>query len=250
AATTDYADPFLIGLEDALYSLLLPGLLISLTLATKRGAAALDAAVTSARDDGMREAAQLGAKQARLTLDALVHDSVISTLLIAGRGRARADVVSRHAERTLFELDEFPKSLHGNGGITLSHFEARLKTLAERVAPGIHIHSDISPACALPAEVGLALEGAVGEALRNSVAHARGREGDQVNRFLDVSETDGRLQVVVSDDGIGFDPDGVPDDRLGISHSILGRMHGVGNGGATILSRPGAGVKVVLSWTR
>ncbi|HYI34151.1 MAG TPA: hypothetical protein VEX88_11880, partial [Glaciibacter sp.] len=47
AATTDYADPFLIGLEDALYSLLLPGLLISLTLATKRGAAALDAAVTS-----------------------------------------------------------------------------------------------------------------------------------------------------------------------------------------------------------
>lgn len=250
AATTNYADPFLVGLEDALYSLLLPGLLITLTLATKRGAAALDAAVHCARRDGMREAAQLGAKQARLTMDALVHDSVISTLLIAGRGGVRANVVSRHAQRTLFQLEEFPKSQRSDDGITLSHFEGRLKALAERVAPGIDIRSDVRPASALPAEVALALEGAAGEALRNSVAHARRRDGGRVNRFLDVTETDGRLQVVVSDDGVGFDPDDVPDDRLGISHSILGRMHGIRNGGATVLSRPGAGVKVVLSWTR
>jgi Histidine kinase-like ATPase domain len=250
AATTNYDNPLLVGAEDALYSLLLQALFIRLTLAARRGAAALDDAARTAREDGVKEAAHLGAKQARLTLDALVHDSVISTLLIAGRGRAGADVVSRHADRTLFQLDEFPESMRIGGGITLSHLESRLKTLAERVVPGIHVTCDVTPARALPPEVSLALEGAAGEALRNSVAHARGREDRAVSRFLEVSEVDGRVQVVVSDDGVGFDPSGIPDDRLGISHSILGRMHSVRNGAATVMSRPGAGVKVVLSWTR
>lgn len=250
AATTNYDNPLLVGAQDALYSLLLQALFIQLTLATRRGAAALDDAARTAREDGVKEAAHLGAKQARLTLDALVHDSVISTLLIAGRGRARADVVARHADRTLFQLDEFPESMRISGEITLCHFESRLKTLAERVVPGIHITSEVSPTRALPAEVSLALEGAAGEALRNSVAHATGRDHRAVTRFLDVSEIDGRLQVVVSDDGVGFDPSEIPGDRLGISQSILGRMNGVRNGAATVLSRPGAGVKVVLSWTR
>jgi len=50
----------------------------------------------------------------------------------------------------------------------------------------------------------------------------------------------------VNDQGIGFDPEEVADDRRGIAESIIGRMERQG-GSAIVHSEPGEGTEVHLS---
>lgn len=250
AATTQYGDPVLIGVEDALYSILLQSLFIRLTIATRRRAVAQDMAAQEASTDGVRQAAQLGARQARLTMDALVHDSVMSTLLIAGRGQASAEVVARHSEQTLRKLDQFPTSSGADGHVTLPRLEQRLRALAHTVAPGTLVTSKIRPDGSVAANVAAAIEESAGEALRNSVAHAGGPDGRAVARSLAIREDTGGMRVEITDDGVGFDPGTVPSDRLGISQSIIGRMGSIRGGTAEVTAPAGSGARVVLVWTR
>jgi len=66
---------------------------------------------------------------------------------------------------------------------------------------------------------------------------------DEVSVFVDASPE--HVAVFVRDRGGGFDPDAVPADRRGISHSIRERMERVG-GSARIVSSPGEGTEVEL----
>ena len=53
------------------------------------------------------------------------------------------------------------------------------------------------------------------------------------------------VEVFVRDRGVGFDPDGVGEDRWGVRHSIIDRVvrHG---GTAVVRSAPGEGTEVRL----
>jgi signal transduction histidine kinase len=55
----------------------------------------------------------------------------------------------------------------------------------------------------------------------------------------------GRTEVFVRDRGQGFDPAAVPDDRRGVTESIVGRMARHGGHGA-VHSTPGTGTEVEL----
>jgi len=56
------------------------------------------------------------------------------------------------------------------------------------------------------------------------------------------------VDVYVRDRGPGFDLDDIPDDRLGIRQSILGRMRRAG-GSATIRRGAGGGTEVHLRFS-
>jgi signal transduction histidine kinase len=86
-----------------------------------------------------------------------------------------------------------------------------------------------------------ALVGAAGEAITNAAKHSG---GELVSVFAEVEGT--KVDVYVSDQGSGFDPEGVADDRRGITESIIGRMERQG-GSAIIDSEPGEGTEVHLS---
>ena len=67
-----------------------------------------------------------------------------------------------------------------------------------------------------------------------------------VDRIYVLSETSiGLLRLVVRDQGTGFDPDRVSDDRRGVRESIVGRLERLG-GTATIRSKVGDGTEVEL----
>ena len=86
-----------------------------------------------------------------------------------------------------------------------------------------------------------ALVGAAREALRNVARHAGVDEAEVViNRQAD------DLVALVVDRGRGFDPEQVPDDRLGLAESVRGRIQDLG-GSVTLWSRPGAGTTVMLT---
>jgi signal transduction histidine kinase len=57
-----------------------------------------------------------------------------------------------------------------------------------------------------------------------------------------------QVEVFVRDRGRGFDPDRVPEDRLGVRRSVVDRMQRHG-GGATVRSAPGEGTEVRLAMT-
>ena len=52
--------------------------------------------------------------------------------------------------------------------------------------------------------------------------------------------------MMVTDKGVGFDPDAVPGDRLGIRASIESRIVAV-DGTARIWSSPGSGTSIVMT---
>lgn len=257
--TTEHL-PVLVGLADGLYSLLLVSTFVALTLAARHAAGRVDETTRLTRQAEARRAARVSRRQERLRIDALVHDSVISTLLMAGLGRSPLPVVSEHAAKTLRQLDAL-REPPVQPVVLVSEVLRQLTRLAGQIAPDAVVRRDTpgrsdSTAAVertVPAVAVAAMLGAVGEALRNSVRAAAGPGGPagparRVCRTITLLSTTDVCQITVSDDGVGFDPALVPPERLGIAQSILGRMQQVPGGAANLRSAPGQGTDVVITW--
>jgi hypothetical protein len=253
-ATSAGENAALTGIEDGLYSLLLLSVVVGLLMATRRSAARVTSSASIERDAFARRAARVARKQERLMIDALVHDSVISTLLTAGSGRVATDVVSQQALKTLAQLDALraPQPPHD---VPCSELERFLRQLTADLAPGAAFRTQLDDDNGtLPASVVAALLGAASEALRNSVANAGGADATAVNRTVvnrtvELHAAAAEARVIVRDDGVGFEPTDVPAERLGIARSIIGRMEMITGGAADVQSRPGAGTEVTLVWS-
>ncbi|MEU5694407.1 ATP-binding protein [Actinosynnema sp. NPDC020468] len=165
---------------------------------------------------------------------ALLHDTAAATFLAVAVRDTDPDEVAGYARRDLAVLTG------GSGvpGDTPVDLASSLRPVLDRVP----LRVDAVWATALvPTSVALALVRAVREALRNVRRHA----GVSTAR-VEVAAGDG-VVVTVSDTGVGFDPDAVPDHRRGVRGSIVERMAAVG-GHAEVTSRPGGGTTVRLVW--
>ena len=248
AATSSDPNPLLAGVEDGLYALLALSVFVSLFTVTRYSAARVDAAEIVANADVAERAARVARTNERLTIDALVHDGVISTLLMAGHGRVPTRVLSRHAGDTLIRLDALRAPIPDRP-IPGSELARRLEQLTSELAPDASIRSNLDDNLEVPSVAVTALLGAVGEALRNSEAAAGAGIAGAVVRTVIVQAKAGGIRVEVLDDGVGFDLGAVPPERLGIAESIIGRMERVPGGSAAVRSWPGAGTEVVVAWT-
>lgn len=116
------------------------------------------------------------------------------------------------------------------------------------VNPGVRFHADIDPlAPLLPRGVVEAMAQALREAVLNAEKHAAADEVT-VRITCMADRTSVHLRVQVTDDGVGFDPDAVPERRLGIRLSLQRRLESV-DGLASVHSAPGEGTRVTLSWS-
>lgn len=242
-------DVRLIGAKDSLYTLLLISVFVGLTIAVRRIAANVAAAAEANRTAYAESAVRIARKHERLAVDALVHDSVLSILLMAGRGGIDPDHRAEYARETLTKIDglsEPPPAIL----VPASDLVHRLGRLTAELAPDARFTADLA-ARPLPVLVVDALVFSAGEALRNSVRHAGPTHpsGEPVTRSVEVRDDQGGVAVQVRDDGAGFDPADVPADRLGIARSIIARMSAFVGGSAGVSSQPGAGTEVRLSWT-
>ena len=95
----------------------------------------------------------------------------------------------------------------------------------------------------IPVAVAEAVYSAAVQAMVNSLQHA----GPGARRWATVRGDGNGVVVEVGDRGSGFDPRGVPNERLGVRVSILERVTSVG-GGARVDSAPGTGTVVRLRW--
>ncbi|HJE59029.1 MAG TPA: histidine kinase, partial [Nocardiopsis listeri] len=85
-------------------------------------------------------------------------------------------------------------------------------------------------------------------AAREAMVNASKYAGsDDISVFGEVEEKE--VLVFVRDRGAGFDLDAIPEDRMGVRGSILGRMERHG-GSARIRTEPGEGTEVQLRMPR
>jgi signal transduction histidine kinase len=175
----------------------------------------------------------------RAEVAAHLHDSVLQTLALMQRtdDPRKMAMLARQQERELrgwlYGDDEV------SAGMTLRQ---ALERLAARVEEAHQVPVDVVAAGDAPLDDSLrALVGAAGEAITNAAKHSG---GELVSVFAEVEGT--KVDVYVSDQGIGFDPETVADDRRGITESIIGRMERQG-GSAIVHSESGEGTEVHLS---
>jgi signal transduction histidine kinase len=91
-----------------------------------------------------------------------------------------------------------------------------------------------------PATVTALIE-ALGAALENVVKHSQATVAQ-----VELVYSPGTVTIMVTDEGVGFDPETIPADRLGIRASIDARLASVG-GRVQIWSSPGSGTSIVMT---
>lgn len=207
----------------------------------------LDETTQATHENAAAAAAQQARGVERERFGALVHDSVMSTLLTASRGGSHDDVAAA-ARAALSELDEIRAGVEADQPFDPSRAVVHLRAAAAEADTGAAFEvvargPDGEP---IPADAVRAIGAALAEALRNSARHAGAGANRAVRGVVDLQQ----MQVDVRDDGRGFDPDGVPPQRLGIAVSIRGRMSRLSGGSASVESAPGSGTLIRLEWVR
>lgn len=179
-------------------------------------------------------------EEQRAEMAAHLHDSVLQTLaLIQNRAGASSEVgrIARAQERELREwlYADAARSAERDG----ADLAGELREVAAALEIDHAVHFDIvsvgEPVRNAPAELGAAAR----EAMLNAARHA----GGEVSVYIENGV--GSADVFVRDRGTGFDVASLPEGRLGVRESIIGRMRRAG-GAATVTSRP-TGTEIHLS---
>ena len=174
----------------------------------------------------------------RADLAARVHDSVLQTLALIQRepDPRRVATLARRQEREL-RAWLYPEREPAGPDTLAGALESAVAEIEEVHGVRVEVvRTGDAPADDRVRGLVLAAREAMGNAAKHSGA-------DEVSVFVDASPE--HVAVFVRDRGGGFDPDAVPADRRGISHSIRERMERVG-GSARIVSAPGEGTEVEL----
>jgi signal transduction histidine kinase len=237
------------GLQDALYTLMFSVVFAALAQVATRSGFQVDAAAAAARGEAVTAASARARLQERSRINALVHDSVLATLLAAGRGdRQSYPLVRTQARRALTQLSHLQDDSEKTSSLGGVDFVWAMQAMTTDIAPGAMFSHEVDTDRAIPAEVVEAISEASLEALRNSERHAQ-RAERAVNRSVHVRVASSEVEVTVLDDGVGYDQSKVAPTRLGVSVSILERMHWLTGGDARVISLPGVGTRVSLTWS-
>ena len=215
------------------------------TLMIVRG---LDQSRRNAREAECALAGERAQGRARAHSNGLIHDYVLSALILACKRGVDDIEVRAAAHSALCALVPAPPS---NGFMDATQIRGAFEAL---VRSG-HTHWKV--ACYLPpqgwqipAQVGTALTAATYEALNNVRVHAGSDTSDPSQparcRVVVLAEAY-FVRVTITDTGQGFDLEHLAEGRHGVRSSIVKRMESVG-GRATLASQPGGGTRVTLGW--
>ncbi|MFN3707822.1 sensor histidine kinase [Microcella sp.] len=240
--------PAELGFFNAVYAIILGAAVLVIVTMLRVAASNVDAAQQTALQRYARAVRQHATEAERVQVDAIVHDSVLTTLLTAARasseqeqllaGRMAADAI-RHLEDAALVTPDDGSTVRfrqladriGQAARTMPvPFSTRLRSLDARV---------------IPAGTAESLYSAAVQAMVNSAQHAGGPE---VRRWLHISGLHtGVIEIVVGDSGVGFELAEVPQERLGVRRSIIERTAS-GGGEVAVASVPGKGTVVTLRW--
>lgn len=239
-------DPVLATL-DSVYSFLLGEAIVIMIVVIRGAASGVDAAQQNALErytHAVREHA-IGAE--RVQVDAIVHDSVLTTLLSAARAytaEAKALAATMAENAIGFLRDAVAAAPDTDVTVHDSVVASRIADAAGELSPPVPVAVTGEGGLIVPFVAAEALYSATVQAMLNSLQHAG---GPAVRRRVDIRTSAAGIRIEIVDDGPGFDPAAVPQERLGVRVSIVERLASAG-GLATVVSAPGEGTRVTLHW--
>ena len=182
----------------------------------------------------------------RAEIAAHLHDSVLQTLALIQQRSEPSSEVSRIARRQERELREWLfRTGDGAPAASLEAVDAELRAHASALE---HDHAARFEIVVVGAGDGVVAPAAIVAAAREAMLNAARHAGGDVTVYVEVMPD--RISVDVTDRGPGLDPSDLPEGRMGVRESILGRMERAG-GTARILPGPGGqGTAVRLSMPR
>jgi signal transduction histidine kinase len=234
---------------DSIYAVILGGAILIITTMLRAAAASVDEAQATALE-GYAHAVRAHATEAeRVRVDAIVHDSVLTTLLYAARAdtpEAQRLAATMAANAIGHLRDAALVSPDDGSTVRVSALAQTLRESIEQLEGGFEISTSRLGTRSIPSSVAEALQSAALQAAVNSINHA-GEGAARTVRITSSAAGAGGVQIVVADDGLGFDPAQVPSERLGVRVSIIELVANVG-GDAQVESAPGQGTTVVIRW--
>lgn len=174
----------------------------------------------------------------RAEIAAHLHDSVLQTLALIQRRAANEHDVVRLARAQERELRNW---LFQDPGKDAGQLSDRIKAVAAEVEDSLGNAVDVvSVGDTAMTESHEALVQASREAMLNASRHG----GGAVSVYLEV--TGGRSEIFIKDRGPGFELRDVPEDRLGVRESIIGRMKRHGGTASITSTEDGTEVRLGL----
>jgi signal transduction histidine kinase len=233
---------------DSTYAVILGGALLVIMAMLRQAASAVDTAQSAALARYATAVRQHATEVERVQVDAIVHDSVLTTLLSAADARTpeAQELAARMAADAIGHLHSAEaQGPESDAEVALDRLSDRISQAASAFSAPFAVQVHGLTARSLPVPVAEALYSASVQAMVNSMQHA-GEAG--VDRSLEIAADETASIVIrIADDGPGFDPQTVPVERLGLRVSIRERIAKVG-GDAEVWSAPGAGTTITLRW--
>ncbi|MBD1541805.1 hypothetical protein G9E11_05990 [Arthrobacter sp. IA7] len=242
------------AVQDALLTAALAVVIIAPITALRRAASASDRASVAAVASFAAAARAEAIRVERSRLDALIHDTVMATLIVAGQARSPevVDAAQKAAVSALSDLANLGGEPNADGAfVGEDELVNRLRAATARYGPGISSHSDLAEPVtqwAIPLGAARALIQAATEAVRNSFLHAPASPAElNIACRMGSAAAGPEVAIDITDGGPGFDTTTIPQERLGVRVSIIQRMREAG-GDARITSSPTGGTHVRLTW--
>ena len=237
----------LLGVQEALHLFVFSSVLIAMVLALRWEAGKTDAANQQAIDSAVESARMDASGIERSRLDALVHDSVLTTLLVAANAESdqQRSLAAKSAVDAIARLKTARSEESKPTQLTLASFFHALELRIKQTSPEFHVSLSRLSDLPISSQIAEALTEATLQAVDNSLKHA----SNATEQVVRLKGQESGLKIVVSDNGKGFRPSQVPKDRIGISSSIVARVANVG-GRVFINSSPGSGTDVVIEWSQ
>lgn len=243
------AEP-LLAVLDAMYAVVLGVVVLAIVTMLRQAAEAVDSAQEAALQRYDVAARQHANEIERVKIDALVHDSVLTTLLSAAAAvtpeqQALAARMARDAVKRLDEASASGPRAFDRVGLPV--LVRRLRAALTTFSTPFTVRVVNAGGVELPVEAVEALYTATVQAMVNSLQHAD-EPGRQARRELRIRGVRaGGCVIEIADNGAGFDPARVPAERLGLRVSIEERMANAG-GTAEVSSRLGHGTTITVAW--
>ena len=230
---------------DTVYAIILGGAITIITAILRNAASSVDRAQATALQRYAHAVRQHATEAERVQVDAIVHDSVLTTLLSAARAETpeTKELAALMAGNAIGHLrDALAEGPQSDAEVSLAALANRITEAASALSEPVTVDSDRVRSARIPIAVAEAVYSAAVQAMVNSLQHA-----GPARRWVIVRGGGDGLAVEVGDDGRGFETDAVPTERLGVRVSILERIASVG-GAAVIDTHPGGGTVIALHW--
>lgn len=194
----------------------------------------------------MAERAARAREAERADIAAHLHDSVLQTLALIQQRSEPGSEIARIARGQERELREWLfRGADGGAAAPREAVDAELRAHAHALEDEHAVRFEI---VAVGVGDGLLAPDAIVAAAREAMLNAARHAGGEVTVYLEVTQD--RIAIDVTDRGPGLDPETLPEGRMGVRESILGRMERAGGTAAIVPGPGGSGTSVRLAIPR